>query len=597
MSITNTMTLIYLHCGLSRLMISDVYIKSYTMKFFVAVYFIFYLFQVCIAEDEVVVKTAKGLIKGFSQQTRNGVTYSSFLGIRYAQSPTDYLRFQTPQPINPWDGVFDATKEKGMCFQVDQDNDLETEDCLLLNLFTPVDLRNNSSAKLPVMFFIHGGGFIEGTGILEWGVGPIFFMEYDVIMIAINYRLGPFGFLSTGDNVIPGNLGMKDQIFALKWVQENIEYFGGDPTKVTIFGQSAGSASVSYLLLSPLATGLFRAAILESGSALSPWGYQRNHVEIAYKTAAILNEAFNETNTNSTELLSFLKTVPARDLDAASFQITQRLEYPGNMQISKGCFYTPSIEPVHDDAFLTSYQYESFEQGLFNKVPVLIGLNAEESMFMLSDTFPTTLSGYDSNNSYLVPFDMHIQNETILNIVGHSIKEFYSPNSDFDNLSGVQYHSNQDFDKSIIKQGELQAPYTPVYFYEFTYSGKMGNNINHLEGSGKVTHGEEQNYIFSRWYSNEVPDNTDLSNFPQTDINVHSRFMTLFTNFAKHLNPTPKEDPILENVIWPTVRSDNFVYLDIGENLVVKNGYPKSDMYIFWNELYKNYGSRPFDSF
>lgn len=150
------------------------------------------------------------------------------------------------------------------------------------------------------------------------------------------------GYMSTGDDVIPGNLGSKDQILALKWVQQNVRYFGGDPDKVTLFGQSAGAASISYLLLSPLAEGkfnyyysmekcivcsilgLFRGVILESGAALDPWAYQRDQVEITYQTAALIDSRF-ETNRNSTELLSFLQSVPAKDLDDASYTISKRL--------------------------------------------------------------------------------------------------------------------------------------------------------------------------------------------------------------------------------------------------------------------------------
>ncbi|XP_030749181.1 acetylcholinesterase-like isoform X2 [Sitophilus oryzae] len=443
---------------------------------------IFFLFGS--SQCDTVVETADGKIRGILQTTRNGVNYSSFLGVRYGQNPINELRFQPPKAVEPWDDIFDATEEKGYCYQVPFDSDLETEDCLLLNLYTPVDLASNASAGLPVMFFIHGGGFVEGAGILEVGVGPQFFMEYGVIMIAINYRLGPFGFLSTGDSIIPGNAGMKDQLLALQWVQRNIKYFGGDPEKVTIFGQSAGAASVSYLLLSPLSEGLFRAAILESGSALSPWAYQRDQVEISYRTAGILNSDFNTNNRNSTQLLEYLQSVTGKEIDGASKNLTKKI-----------------------------------------------------------------------------------------------------------------YHSNQDFDKSVIKQAELQASYVPVYFYEFTYSGKMGNNQKHLNGSGAVRHGEEQNYIFNRWYSEDIPDNTDLSKFSEQDINVHYRFMTFFTNFAKYLNPTPQDDETLQYIKWPTVEAENFQYLEIGTNLTIKNGFPKSEMYLFWQDLYAAHGVKPYDTY
>ncbi|CAG9769385.1 unnamed protein product [Ceutorhynchus assimilis] len=562
---------------------------------------IFYslLFVIATVHGDALVDLPNGQIRGITQYTTKGVAYNSFYGVRYGQNPTNKLRLQPPKPVEAWEGVFDATVEKGICYQVTQDNDLETEDCLLLNLYTPVDLQRNSSAKLPVMFFIHGGGFVEGTGILEWGVGPNYFIEYGVIMVSINYRLGPFGYLSTGDDVIPGNIGMKDQILALKWVRDNIEYFGGDPEKVTVFGQSAGSASVSYLLLSPLAEGLFRGAILESGSALSPWAYQRDQVEITYKTAAKLNSDF-ETNRNSTALLEFLQSVSAKELDEASFNVTNDLDNPGNYQLSKGFYYTPVVEHEHKDAFLTQMQYEAFEQGNFYKVPVLIGFNAEESLFMVGvKQFPEMIKAYDRNATNLVPFDMHIEDSDVSKKVGLKIKHFYSPEKSFgeNELGAVQFHSTHDFDKSVIKQAELQAPYVPVYLYEFTYIGKMGNNPNVLEGSGGVGHGEEQNYIFSRWYSSDIPDNTDFSKFPEADVRVHYRFMSLFTNFAKELDPTPREEEILQNITWPTVQPGALKYLEIGADLAVRGGAPKNEMYSFWNELYVGYANRPYDTY
>ncbi|KAL1491572.1 hypothetical protein ABEB36_012147 [Hypothenemus hampei] len=405
--------------------------------------------------------------------------------------------------------------------------------------------------------------------------------------------------MSTGDDVMPGNIGLKDQILALQWIQKNIKYFGGDPEKVTIFGQSAGGASVSYLLLSPLAQGLFRAAIQESGSAINPWAYQRDQVEITYQTAALLNPEF-ETNRNSTELLKFLQSVPAKDLDHASYNLTRKYEESaGNIQLSKGFYYTPVIEHEHTNALLTKQQYVAYENGNFTKVPVLIGFNAEESLFMLGRTLHRTLKAYDENPNFLVPFDMHVKNLTTLIEIGGKIKKFYSPDKNLEDnkLAGIQYHSTQDFDRAVIKQAELQAPYTPVYFYYFTYSGILGNNPKSLNGSGAVGHGEEMNYIFNKWLSVDLPDNSDFSKFPEEDVLVHYRFMSIFTNFAKELNPTPRKEDVLQNITWPVVEKGKFHYVEIGKDLTVHDSIPKSEVYNFWNELYDTYAEKPYDTF
>lgn len=166
------------------------------------------------------------------------------------------------------------------------------------------------------MYYIYGGGFIGGHALYDTN-GPHFFMENDVVLVTVFYRLGPFGFLSTNDDVMLGNNGLKDQNLGLKWTQENIHLFGGDPSKVTIFGESAGSASVAYQILSKKSEGLFRGAIGESGSALSSWSYQRNARQIAYQLASFIDSNFNQSS-SSEELLEFLQDVDAATLDAYS---------------------------------------------------------------------------------------------------------------------------------------------------------------------------------------------------------------------------------------------------------------------------------------
>ena len=200
------------------------------------------------------------------------------------------------------------------------------------------------------MFFVHGGAFVSGWSMYY---PPDLFIDNEVILVTINYRLGVFGnlftlpisqnmskndflgFLSTGDEVIPGNNGFKDQRLAIQWTHDNIHLFGGDPEKITIFGESAGSVSISYQLLNldsdgitcklfkaitiPKFSGLFRAAILQSGSFLCPWSYQRNPRRIAFETAAVLNSTFSSSD-DSNALLEFLQSVSAHDLDAAAEQ-------------------------------------------------------------------------------------------------------------------------------------------------------------------------------------------------------------------------------------------------------------------------------------
>ncbi|NXT50370.1 SASB hydrolase, partial [Pluvianellus socialis] len=202
-----------------------------------------------------------------------------FLGLPFAHPPVGPLRFSEPQPPEPWKGVRDATSYPPMCLQDKVQgqifSDLITnrkekvllevsEDCLYLNVYTPVSTENQE--KLPVFVWIHGGGLVFGAASSYDGSALAAFDN--VVVVTIQYRLGIVGYFSTGDKHARGNWGYLDQVAALQWIQENIIHFGGDPGSVTIAGESAGGVSVSALVLSPLAKGLFHKAISESGTAV-----------------------------------------------------------------------------------------------------------------------------------------------------------------------------------------------------------------------------------------------------------------------------------------------------------------------------------------
>ncbi|KAL1247760.1 hypothetical protein QQF64_023136 [Cirrhinus molitorella] len=225
-----------------------------------------------------VVHTKLGSLKGaFLTVKGKDTIVNSYLGVPFAKPPVGPLRLSRPQPAEKWDGVRDATKQPPMCLQERQFSVVEleflamdveipevSEDCLYLNIYTPV--KPGEEAKLPVMVWIHGGGLSLGAASLY--DGSVLSAYQDVVVVLIQYRLGLLGFFSTGDEHAPGNYGFLDQLAALQWIQENVHTFGGDPGSVTIFGESAGGISVSTLILSPLASGLFHRAIAESGTAL-----------------------------------------------------------------------------------------------------------------------------------------------------------------------------------------------------------------------------------------------------------------------------------------------------------------------------------------
>ncbi|KAM7332499.1 hypothetical protein ACRRTK_009207 [Alexandromys fortis] len=225
--------------------------------------------------------THTGQVRGSLVKVENTeVGVHRFLGIPFAKPPVGPLRFAPPEAPEPWSGVRDGTSYPAMCSQNDYMMNSEglkmikhllpqismSEDCLYLNIYTPAHAREGSN--LPVMVWIHGGALTVGMASLT--DGSILAATEVVVVVTIQYRLGVLGFFSTGDQHARGNWGYLDQVAALRWVQQNIVHFGGNPDLVTIFGESAGGTSVSSLVVSPMSKGLFHRAIMQSGVALLP---------------------------------------------------------------------------------------------------------------------------------------------------------------------------------------------------------------------------------------------------------------------------------------------------------------------------------------
>jgi para-nitrobenzyl esterase len=216
-------------------------------------------------ESSLQVRTQAGIVHG----KRSG-TARAFLGIPYAKPPVDGLRWRSPEPAEAWDGQLDAREFGPPCLQLG----LGSEDCLSLNVWAPeVSPEQGSQALKPTMVWLHGGAFVGGSNALYDGVNLV--ERGDVVLVAVNYRLGALGFLAhpvltqePGGRGSSGNYGIEDQILALQWVHDNIRAFGGDPERVTLFGESAGSACTCVLLGTGKVEGLVHRAIMESGACL-----------------------------------------------------------------------------------------------------------------------------------------------------------------------------------------------------------------------------------------------------------------------------------------------------------------------------------------
>jgi carboxylesterase type B len=538
------------------------------------------------------VVTPNGIILGREEYSQRGsyYTFYAFQQIPYAKPPVGPLRFKEPVPAEPWEGIFNASQNDKVCFQ--QMNQystplFESEDCLYLNVYSPRYPHEDNA--LPVMVYFHGGGFVNGAADFD-SCGPHYLLEHEVIVVTVNYRLGPFGFLSTGDTVIPGNYGLKDQLLSLKWVQENIQYFGGDKTKVTIFGQSAGASSVTFQLMSEKSEGLYRAAIAQSGSLLCPWGFQRNHKRIAYRLASAIDSSIDE-DSSSEELLQLLQNISAENLNEASKSVFTQNEM--NNQIVQGFQYTPVIEPEHENAFITERMYDAVVNGSLQRVPLIIGICSEEMIWdaLNIDDFKATVEYMDKNLDLLVNDNMHLTDQSQKVDAGQAIRNIYTDGLFQDSLGdAVQFFSDTSFGRPILHHAKQQSRFSDVYFYRFSYSGTIPGTRPKIEGAYNVGHSDDQNYIWT--FSN----NSNLNSYLPADIATSEKYITLFTSFAKYLDPIAGSSEDLEITSWPKLTPDNFQFLDINRTLTIQNDL-KEKVYNGWVNVYENFARKPYDSF
>jgi len=308
-----------------------------------------------------VVRTHEGRVRGFEA---SGVL--TFLGLPYARPPLGDLRWIAPQPAVPWEGIRDATQKGSMCMQL-HDVPVGSEDCLILNVFVPASASR--SDRLPVMVHLHPGGNAFGEGYDN----ATALVDRDVVVVTLNYRLNSLGFLGhpalTAESGSSANYGLLDQIAALRWVQDNIRAFGGDPRRVTLFGMSAGSFDTVALAASPLTDGLFAQAAIESAI---PFG---DPLDQTYEPGTEL--ATNVGCQSATDVAACMRQVPAAELVA-----------------SQPKWWFSDIAPVRDGYVLPDRPYSLLAA---KDIPLLLGSNREErsAWYVDSDLSPETVTEDD----------------------------------------------------------------------------------------------------------------------------------------------------------------------------------------------------------
>ena len=332
-------------------------------------------------DDDVLVQTKNGLVRGFSREAMDKKV-DVFLGIPFAKAPIGQLRFKKPVPIDPWQGIYEATTLPNSCQQEPSlvfpgfrgeemwnPNTQISEDCLYLNIWVPSQIRTKPRMKnATVLIWIYGGGYMAGTSTLEVYDALIFAAANDIIVASMNYRVGSFGFLYLGIDEAPGNMGLYDQALAIKWIKDNIESFGGDADSLTLFGESAGAGSVSVHLLSPVSQHLAKRAILQSGVINAPWSYMTAATSKNIALALISDVGCNASLVDI-DPLQVMECM--RNIDGKNLSLTQWNSYWGILGF-------PSA-PTIDGVFLPKNPVDMIADGQFSHdIDVLIGTNQDE---------------------------------------------------------------------------------------------------------------------------------------------------------------------------------------------------------------------------
>ncbi len=455
-----------------------------------------------------------------------------FKGIPFAAPPVGALRWKAPHPVVPWDSVLKADHFAPACPQINSPwEDLPdmkmSENCLYLNVWTPA---HSADDDLPVMVWIYGGGFTQGTT-----ASPVYdgvnLAKKGVVLVSVAYRVGALGFLAhpalsaESPNKVSGNYGLLDQIAGLKWVKKNIHAFGGNPEKVTIFGESAGGVSVSILCASPLAKNLFSGAICESGGSFWPVTndssgdlYQITTLKVAEKKGLAFAERMGVHSIAELRQLD-----PSKLMDDPVRKMGMRW-------------------PVVDDYVITGDQYKLYKEGKFNDVNVIIGTNSDEGAIFVQSQTPEKYKESIKDrfgifsDSVLALYPGNTEEETFTSqadILGATF--FAWPSYAWSNLQSEHGKS-----KVFVYYFDRQQPSAP----DATYKPRG------------AFHYDEVKYVFG--HIDQFPD----KGFTDADRKLSGIMSDYWTNFAKTGDPNGYGLPP-----WPAYSADKPQVQYLDENI------------------------------
>ncbi|XP_055704086.1 juvenile hormone esterase-like [Phlebotomus papatasi] len=426
--------------------------------------------------------------------------YEAFLGIPYARPPIAGSRFRNPEPTEGWTGTKDCTKPANICPQLDTftgtGDILGDEDCLYLNVYRPL-LTNPQSQRLPVIAYIHGGGFLTGSAHPDFYGADYFMDNGTVILVTIQYRLGALGYLCSGDSASMGNFGLKDQVMALKWIQDNIMKFGGNPRLVTVMGESAGAVSAQVLMTNPQTRYFFRRAILLSGSMVSDSSIDQSPIKQFRNYAATIGLP-NSATRSTQDLTEDMRKVDVKKVLNASSEIFTKEQY--------SVPYKFCIEGRWPGALIQEDPREVWKKGTYRHRSWMMGVVANEGTIGIElINNETVLKGFNEN------LDENLANVLEVDVKRiPAVREFYLGNSEqvdeTNKIGFLKMLNDKLFYYPFYESVRQYIPYgsnkgTPVYLTKFNYQGSQsytrkifGLPKDHEFGVG---HADDLNFLFT----------------------------------------------------------------------------------------------------